>query len=133
MLPSIKSSIINLSVNSFILEETIARQQCALLQRHYPLYWKELSHTYQKLKDAWTRTEDQEINKFKILQNTVTLFKPYIRLSGTATHGRVPSYELFISLIVSSESNFSETVRDISFKIHDVLTTSSCAALIWSK
>lgn len=102
-----------------ITDETICRQRCVLLSRHYPLYWINLYYTYTRLMEYPLKYDKQ------ISMNIVKLFKPYLKRYDGHTK-LCYEYELFMKLMSQQLDTFNNE------EWITILRVSSCGSLIWA-
>jgi tetratricopeptide (TPR) repeat protein len=110
-----------------IFDEVIAVQQCCKIKRHCSFYWSKLADSYGRLSEHLQSAPDVIISDAlqKILDDTVTLFKPYITDTTHLTDVKMDQYHSFIYYI-SNGTFCKETVKDFFY-------VASCFCLLWSK
>ncbi|XP_019854121.1 PREDICTED: uncharacterized protein LOC109583290 isoform X2 [Amphimedon queenslandica] len=118
-----------------MINETLSRGQCCLLQRHYPEYWTELGSAYYKLHGTWSQELARDYSNIdKLLQLTVSLFKPYIRkVERTQVEASyvIEPHEVFIKFL--SNCTMSTHTIEREENVSSILLSASCCCLIWSK
>ena len=131
-----KDFILEVIIIIFI-DETLSRGQCCLLQRHYPEYWTELGSVYYKLHITWSQElATDHANVDKLLELTVSLFKPYIRKverTQVEISYILEPHEVFIQYLINCTTNRTSEGEENPLDVSSIFLSASCCCLIWSK